>query len=107
MASPSPGQQDDALEALAVVLPALLLTRLRRLAAQWNTDSRQMLERVLERGLFECEAELRARFTTSDLEAWRAAIHALEAQPDDGGFAAIGRIDGSTTTADAEPSADE
>lgn len=80
------------LQAPSGSLPDLLALRLRRLAAQWNLDDQATLVRVLERGLFECEAELRARFTTSDLEAWRAAIQALEAQPDDVGFAWIGRV---------------
>ena len=81
-------------------LPELLAQRLRRLAGQWNLDDDTALVRVLERGLFECEAELRARFTTSDLEAWRAAIQALEAQPDDSGFAWIGRAGGASRAPD-------
>lgn len=73
-------------------LPPLLVARLRRLGATWQHDDVQTLIRVLERGLYECEAELRARFTPSDLEAWRAAILALQTQPDDPGFARIGRL---------------
>lgn len=94
-----PTRHPDPLEALS----PLLAMRVRRLARLWELDALRALEQVLERGLFECEAELRARFTPTEMDAWRAAIVALQRQPDDAGYALIGRTGAGTTGSADEP----
>lgn len=71
----------------------LLLERVRRMAAAKGWSEQQALGRLLEHGLFACEAELAARFDDSDADALQAAIAALEQIQDDPGFASIGRIE--------------
>ncbi len=69
----------------------VLMERIGRIADANGWELQGALMHLLEHGLFACETEMAARLSSSDADALKAAIAALEKIPDDGGFSLIGK----------------
>jgi plasmid stability protein len=72
-------------------IDAVLADRIRRIADAHGWSLADALMRLLEQGLHACEGELGARLDQEERDVLQAAILALEHEPDDPGFARIGR----------------
>lgn len=81
-------------ETLLLDIDAVLLERIRRLAAAQGWTQQAAITHLLEHGLFACEVEVVALMDDTDADALQAAIAALERIDNDPGFSLIGRING-------------
>lgn len=70
----------------------VMTDRIRRVADARRWSLPQVLQHLLEQGLYVVEAEINVRLSDTDSDALRAAIAALEQVPSDPGFSLIGRV---------------
>lgn len=72
----------------------VLLERIRRVAARAGWELPVALVNLIEQGLHVHEGEGTMHLEGGEADALQAALQALQAVPDDPGFAMIGRADG-------------
>lgn len=71
----------------------VLLERIRRVSERTGWDLSDTLLRLLEQGLHVHEGDGSMRLEGGEADALEAAMQALQAVPDDPGFAMIGRVE--------------
>ncbi len=77
--------------------------RIKRLAEKRGWTLPKTLLHLLEQGLYVYEDGGKLRFETTEEDALQAAIAAMEAVANDGGYAMIGKIDPGADQASGDP----